>query len=195
METKRVRKEREKGHRPPFKDMTQNCSHDFHSRLTGQALLTRSHLPTREVGKYHLYLCDRVPGFCLWEREWKWLLKDNQQPWWEGWVETVGKQKFLPWECQKGCSCGVEGWTQAIRGLGDHSPVTSLPTVRFFCVFMIASNRMYSPPCSPVLLRFVFNFELRKYSYSLFRWFNWLITKWANTVHYMTREVWEYNAL
>lgn len=78
MKTTRVRKEREKGHMPPFKDVTQNCSHDFHSRLTGQALLTRSHLPTREVGKYHLYLCDRVPGFCLWERERKWLLKDSQ---------------------------------------------------------------------------------------------------------------------
>lgn len=69
MKTARVRKRREKGHMPPLKDMTQNCTHDFHSCPIGQALLTWSHLLTREVGKSHLYLRYHVPGFCLWERE------------------------------------------------------------------------------------------------------------------------------
>lgn len=144
MKTMQLRKGRERGFLPPFKDMSQNCTHDsLTSRWPGPSHMGDvGRFPTyKGFGKYHLYLCDRVPGFCLCEREQTWLLKDNQEPWWEGWVETVGKQKLLPWEWKRvfvwgwGVSPGDEksGWSFSCD-------LTSTSLV--LCVFRPASNPM-----------------------------------------------------
>lgn len=52
-----------------------------HSRLISRALLIWPHLTAREVGKCHLYLCDRIPGFCLCESDGEVVI--------EGWLTAM----------------------------------------------------------------------------------------------------------
>lgn len=155
IKTMGVREERGKGCMPPFKDMIQNCTDDFHSHPMGQALHTWSYSTTRKVGKYHLYWFDHVLGFCLCERVGK----------------CTAVMSSLGWNCFKaevaplGIQIGMFVW--GLGGIQDKKSGSSFScdftsNILVLCVSMTASNLMYKPLCSFVFVCFVFNFEFKK---------------------------------
>ena len=104
LKTARGRKGRKRGQIPPFRDVTQICTHGFCSCCIGQVF------PHKLQGRLENAICICVSmcqGLPLWKRRGDSYWSLTNRPDEQVWGETSGRPKLLAWECRKGYSRGV----------------------------------------------------------------------------------------